>query len=246
MVRTVRVGEAPPSVQLAECEVHPAEASEVLERHQLSRGCEQGAAVRQGLLKETGGVQHVGSDQEIVAVGVETLSDGGLLDVERTVHDRSTAVPESSLRFGKEARRDVCVRVVEPTLGKLGEHRRSSRSRTRPDLDHPEPPSVGQFGYQSLYRVCQHPVRSTGHRRLQVQIGRRRFSAAEKQRKWVLLTAEHITEGETGPLEQPNLREAIGVQARHAGGELLEVSRQDFRQRVPWADDHYKVATGLL
>ena len=171
-MRTERVGEPPPAVQLAEREVHPPLAAQVLERQQLARRGQEGAAVPERLFQETGRVEHVRRDHEVVAVPFETLLDRVFLDVQHPVFDRRLASAEARLRFREEARRDVRVNVVEPTRRQLRQHERRGRTRAGPDLQHAEPAPVRERFQERCDRVSQHPVRRSGPRRLHVQVGR--------------------------------------------------------------------------
>ena len=56
VVRAVVVGESPPAVQLAEGQVHPADAAEILECDQLAGGGKQISTVPQRFLQVAGGV----------------------------------------------------------------------------------------------------------------------------------------------------------------------------------------------
>ena len=219
----VLVGEPPPAVQLAEGEVHPAQAAQVLERHQLARRSEKGPAMAQRLLEETRSVQDVGGDDQVVAVGGEALGDGVLLDVQRPVLDAPVSVAEPFLRLGEEPCRDVRVGVVEASGGKLRQYRRGGRSGARPHLDHPQPSSLREPGQERPDRVPQQGVGGAGHRRLEIEVGRGGFPAAEEERQRIRFTAQRIGQGAAGAAEQPDLGLAVGVQPRHVLGEPLGI-----------------------
>ena len=111
-MRTEVAGEAPPAVELPEGEIHPAQTAKVLERDQVPGRCKQSPAVRQRLLQVACRVQYVGRYGQVVAVEVEALFNGVLLDIERAVLDASPAIAEACLRFREEAGRDVGVHVT--------------------------------------------------------------------------------------------------------------------------------------
>ena len=163
---------------------------------------------------------------------VEALCDGVLLDIQGTVFDAPAAVAEARLGLREETGGDVGIHVLEPPGRKLGQDRRGRRPRSRADLDHPQPPSLGERSYQGPHRLRQHLVRRSRDGRLQVQVGRRRLSAAEQEREGVLAAAEHVGQREAGAPKQADFRESVGIKARHFGRELVEIPRQVLRQRV--------------
>ena len=117
MVRAIAIGEPPPPVQLSEDEIHPGACALVLERHELPRRGEQLPAVVQRLVQGAGGVQDVGGDHQVIAVRIEALLHRIPFDVQHAVGDRRAAAGELRFRRREEPRRDVGVRVVEPTGG---------------------------------------------------------------------------------------------------------------------------------
>ena len=237
-MRTEVVGEAPPAVELPEGEIHPAQTAKVLERDEVPGRCKQSPAVRQRLLQVACRVQYVGRDGQVVAVEVEALFDGVLLDIERAVLDASPAIAEACLRFREEARRDVGVHVVEAPFGELRQHRRGRGSRTRSDLDHPEPPSRRERDHERADRLAQHLVRRARHRRPQVEIGRGRLSAAEEQRQGIGLPPKHVGERATGAPEQPDLGQPVGITLRHPLGMPLRILGKRLRPRIPGSRPH--------
>ena len=228
----VVVGEPPPAVELPEREVHPPQAAQVFERDQLSRRGEQPAAMPQGLLEISGRVQDVGGEQEVVAVGREALLHGILFDVQRTILDAPAPIPEAGLRLGEEARRDVGVHVVEPSLGQQRQHRGRGRTRARPHLDHPQAASFGQGIDELPNRLLEQPVRRARHGCLEVEIRGGRFSAAEQQGERVLAAAQHLGEGAARPPEESHLGQAVGISPGHGGGVRVRLGRQDRRPRI--------------
>ena len=199
VVGAVAVGKSPPAVQLPERQIQPTLAAQVLEGHQLPGGGQKLPAVGQRLRQVPGRVQHVGGNQQIVAVGVEALIHRVLFDIQHPVLDGASA--EAPLGLGKEAGRDVGVGVVEPSLRKLRQHRGGCRSGARPDLQDPQPPPLRQPGRQLPNGIGQHPVGRARHRRLQIQIGRAGFSAAEQECERVRLVAKHLGQGAAGAPE---------------------------------------------
>ena len=244
VVRAVVVGETPPPVQLSEGQVHPAQAAQVLEGDQVSRRRQQVQAVPQGLRQVPGRVQHVGGDQQVVAVGLEALGDGVLLDIQRTVIDAFIA--EARLGFGEEARGDIRVGVVEPSFRQLRQHGGGGRPRARADLQHPQSPPLRQPGHQRLDRVGQHPVRRPRHRRLEIQVGRGGLAAAEQQRQGIGAAAEHVGQGIGRPLEQPDLDQAVRIHLGHPRGECLGIPGHLLRPRIPRCHHYRKAVGGLL
>ena len=192
----------------------------------------------EGLLQVPRGMEHVGRDQQIIAMGFESLVDRVLLDIQRAVVDGPAAVAEPRFRLGKETRGNIRIGVFEPTRGELRQHVRSRGSRAGSDFDHPETPAIRQCGHQRLYRLGQHLVRRPRNGRFQVKIARRRFSAAEQEGKGVFPSAKHLHQGEAGPPEQPDLDLSLGILALHPVGERLEVGRHMFRERVLRTHDY--------
>ena len=94
VARPVVVGEAPPAVELPEGQVEPALTAQVLQRQQLARRRQEFAAVGQRLVQVARGVQHVGGDDDVVAVAVESLLDRIDFDVQHPVVDRRFAAAE--------------------------------------------------------------------------------------------------------------------------------------------------------
>ena len=233
VMRTEVVGEAPPAVELPEGQIHPAQTAKVLERDQVPRWGEQPAAVLQGFLQVARRVQHVGRNGQVIAVEVEALFNGVLLDIERAVLDASPAVSEARLRFREEARRDVGVHVVEAPFGKLRQHGRGRGSRTRSDLDHPEPPSRRERAHERADRLAQHLVRRPRHRRPQVEIGRSRLSAAEEERQGIALPPKHVGQCAAGAPEEPDLGQPVRIELRHPLGMVLRILRDCRRPRIP-------------
>ena len=78
--------------------------------------------MRQGLLQIPRGVQHVGCDQQVAAVGIKALGDWVSFDVQRPVVDAAAAVAEPGLSLREESRGDIRIRVIEPAFGKLRKH----------------------------------------------------------------------------------------------------------------------------
>ena len=232
MVGTAGVGEAPPAVQLPEGQVQPTLAPEVLEGHEVARGCQQVPAVLQGLGQVAGGVQHIGRDDQVVAVIVEALGSGILLDVEHPVGDRRLCPSEASLGLCEEARGDVGVGVVEAPAGEFRQHRGGGRARARPDLDHSQPPGFGHLLQQCRHRVGQHLVGRPRCRRLQVQVGRSGLTAAEQQRQRVGFAFEYLGQGAGAAPEQADLGRAVLVSSRHLRRELLGVGGHLWRQGI--------------
>ena len=120
MVRAVVIGESPPAIQLSERQIQPALASQVLQGHQLTGRRQQIAAVGQGFVEVTGGVQHVRGDQQIVAVGFEALLQRILLDIQNPVVEEKAVCRETRLGFGKEARGNIRIDVVVPAGRQFG------------------------------------------------------------------------------------------------------------------------------
>ena len=240
MMRPVAVGEPPPAVQLAERQIHPPQSAEVLERDQLSGRREQITAMSQCLLQVPRGVQHVGCDDQVITVGGIALRDGVLFDVQSAVLDASASVAEARLRFRKEARGDVRVRVVEPAFREFRQDVGGRRPRARADLHHPQLAVVRHPGHQRPDRVAQHLVGGSGHRRFQIQIGRGRVSTAEQERQRVHAAEQRFGQGAATPPEQPDFGHAVGVLLRHRRRERLKVFRHLFRQRVPVSRDYHE------
>ena len=227
----VVVGEPPPPVELAEGQVHPAQAAEVLERDQLSGGRQEAAAVVQRLVQGARRVQDVGGDDEVVAVQVETLSDGILLDVERPVLDASAAVAEARFGLREEAGGDVGVHVIEPALREDRQDGSGRRSGPGADLDHAQAPSPGQRIDQGADRHLQHAVRGARDRSLEVEVGGGRFTAAEEEGQGVFAAVQDVGQRGGRAPEQPGLGLAVGVPLQHDGGVPVEIGGQI---RGPW------------
>ena len=104
VVRAVAVGEPPPAVELPERQVQPALPAEVLQRHQLPRRRQQRPAVGERLLQVPRGVQHVGGDDQVVAVGVEALLHWVVLDVQHPVLDRHLGAPRNGTPLPRRSR----------------------------------------------------------------------------------------------------------------------------------------------
>ena len=240
VMRTEVVGEAPPAVELPEGEIHPAQTAKVLERDQVPGRCEQSPAVRQRLLQVACRVQYVGRYGQVIAVEVEALFDRVLLDIERAVLDASPAIAEACLRFREETRRDVGVHVVEAPFGELRQHRRGRGSRTRSDLDHPEPPSRRERGHEGADRLAQHLVRRARHRRPQVEIGRGRLPAAEEQRQGIGLPPKHVGERAARAPEQPDLGQPVRIALLHPLGMRLRILGKRRGPRVPGSRPHHE------
>ena len=119
VVGAVVVGKPPPAVKLAEGEVHPTQTAQVLERHQLTGRCQKIPTVPERFLEKTGGVQDVGSDQQVIAVRIEALGNGVFLDVQRQIPDATVSVSEPLLRLGEESGGNVGVGVIEPSGGEF-------------------------------------------------------------------------------------------------------------------------------
>ena len=245
VMRAVVVGKAPPAVQLPEGQVHPAQAAEVLQRHQLSRRRQEVQAVPQRFSQIARGVQDVGGDQQVIAVGVEALGDGVFLDIQRTVFDASAAVAEAGLRFREEACGDIRVGIIEPSFRQFRQDGVGRRSGACPDLQHPQPPSFGQPGYKRPDCISQQAVRGARHRRFQVQVGRGRLAAAEQEGQRVGLAAQHLPQGAAGAPEQPNLGLAVRIASGYLIGKLFGILRQVFRQRLCGSQEHGETVVRL-
>ena len=223
---------------MAKGEVHPSLAAQVFQRHQVTRRREQGQAVPQGLLQITGGVQHVGGDQQIVAVGIEALGNGILLDIQGKVFNGPVAVAKPRFRFRKETRRDIGIDIVELPVGKLRQHRRRGRTGTSPDLEHPQSSFRWQLSDKRPNDIRQQSICGARHRRFQIEIGGSWFSAAEQKCQWIHPAAQHVREGVAGPPKQTDLDQAVGIQPGHPGGELDGIGREPLRQRIVGAHFH--------
>ena len=171
-------------------------------------------------------------------MGCKPLRDRVLFDVQGAVLDASAAVTKASLRFREEARGDVRVRVVEPAFREFRQDVGGRRPRARADLDHSQPAVVRQPGHQRPDRVAQHLVGRARHRRLQIQIGRGRVSAAEQERQRIHAAEQHLGEGAAAPPKQPDLGHAVGILLLHRRGECLKVLRHVLRQRIVASRDH--------
>jgi len=223
VVGTVVVGKPPPAVQLSEGQVHPAQPGQVLQRDQLPRWSEKFPAMCKCLFQISRCVEDIRGNNQVVTVRVEALRNRVLLDIQRHIPDASSGVAEPRFRFGKEACGNVRIDVVETSLGKFRQHRSGGGPGARSDLDHPQAPIAGQRGHQGTHRLGQQPVCRSGHRRLQVQIGRGRLAAAEQQGQGILLAAKHLAQGLARPLEQPDFGETVGIGSSHPLGPFIQV-----------------------
>ena len=148
-------------------------------------------------------MKHIGRNQQIITVGVESLLYGVFFDIQHPVLD--TLIAEQPLCLREEARRDIRVHVVVPPFGKLRQDGFGRRSGTRPDLNHPQVPSFGQPGYKCAHRVSQHPVRRSIYRCLEIEIRGAGFSAAEEKRQRILFAAKHFRQGTRASAKNPDL-----------------------------------------
>ena len=190
------------------------------------------AAVAQGLVQVPGRVQHVGGDDQVVAVGVESLGQGVLLDVQDAIFDGGFGAAEAGFRLGEETGGDVRVDVVEATFGKLRQHRCGGRPGAGADLQYLEPPVFRQRRQQRLHGIGQHAVGRTCHRGLEIQVGRTRLTAAEQQRERVGLAAQDLRQGTGRAPEQADLRRPVGIRVRHPVRQRLGVVGQFRGQRL--------------
>ena len=214
MICAVAIGETPPAVQLTEYQIHPAPATLVLKRHQQPRRCQKHAAVGKRLVQIARGVQHVGRDDHVVGVELETLIHGVLFDIQYLVVDRSAPCAETRFRFREKACGDVGVHVVKPAGRKLGQDAFGRRPDSGPHLQHAQLPSVRQLVHERANDLAQHPVRRPPDRSAPIEITGLRFRIAEQQRQRILIAAKHIGQGTGTAPKQPDLvrrvREALG------------------------------------
>ena len=246
MVRAVVVGKAPPAVQLPEGQVQPTLAAQVFQRDQLARRREEREAMRQRLVKVAGRVQHVGRDYQIVAVQIEALLHRVPLDIQHPVIDRGLGAAEARFCLREEAGGDIRVDVVVAPVRKLGQDRGRRRPGAGPDLDHPGTAPARQFSQERRNGVRQQPVCRARHRRLEIEIGRRRLAAAEEQRQRIRLAAQHVGERIGAAPEEPDLVGAVIVLRRHPTRESFRIIRHGIRQRVFGSDRHDEPAVRLL
>ena len=246
MVRAIAIGESPPAVQLSENQIHPTSATLVLQRHELSRRCQQLPAVHQRLVEILRRMQHVSGNHQVITVGVKALSLRILLDIQDAVFDRHIRLAETPLRVREEARGDVGVRVVELPSRKPGQDALGRRPNARANLQHPEPPSVGQPGRDILHHLSQHLVRGFPHRCPPIQVGSLRFRVAEQQRQRILTAAQHLRQRPGASPEEPDLVRTVRVTSAHAGGILLGILRHCFRQRIFRPDRHHEALARRL
>ena len=75
--------------------------------------------MRQRFLQVPRGVQHIGRNQQIITMRVESLLHRVFFDVQHPVLDAPATVAEQPLCLREEARRDIRVHVVVPPFGKL-------------------------------------------------------------------------------------------------------------------------------
>ena len=123
------------------------------------------------LRERPGGVKDVRGDHEVVTVGAEPLFHRIPLDVEDPILDRPLRAAEPGLGLREEARRDVGVGVIEPSLGQHREDGGGRRSGARSDLDDPQASGRGQPAQHPGDRVGEQPVRGARHRRFKIQVG---------------------------------------------------------------------------
>ena len=179
MVRAIGIGKTPPAVQLSENQIHPASAALVLQRHQLPRRRQEFPAVVQRLVQVARRVQHVGCNQQVIAVGIEALRQRVPFNIQHPVFHGVVIISETRLRFRKKSGGYIRIRVAEATGRKLRQDAIGRRSDARSDLQHSQHPAARQFGHKRLHHFPQHPVRRSPHRRIPVEIGSRWFFLSE-------------------------------------------------------------------
>ena len=238
MIRPVAVGEPPPTVELSEDQVHPTPAPLVLERYELTGRSEQPAAMIERLVQVLRRVEHVGRDDHVIAMEVETLRNRVLFDIQHAVLDGVPGLAETGLRFREETRRNIRIGVVVTARAKLGEDAGGRRADARPDFDHLEPPPFRQRSDDHLDHVPHHQVRGFPHRRLHIEIAGTRFLVAEQQGQGILPATEHFRQSAGATTKQGDLAGAVGMQSGQPGRTFRGVRRNSFRERIAGPDSH--------
>ena len=77
-------------------------------------------------------------------MGVEPLGHGVRFDVQWEICDGRAGSGKSLLGLGEEACGYVGIGVIEAALGKGGQHLLGRRPSARPDLQYPQPSSLGE------------------------------------------------------------------------------------------------------
>ena len=240
--RTVAVGEAPPAVEHSESQVLKIPSANELEGHELTLGSEKRPTVGECVAEIPGRVQHVGRDHQVVGVRIETLRSRVHLDIERLIFDVCSVGCKTRLRGGKESRRDVGEHVVEPPGRQLRQDRLRSRSRARPDLQHPKAPAFRQARDDGPDGIGQHAVGGSGGRRGAIQIRRVRAVAAEEKRQRIGTALEHFGERGAAALQEPELVQTVRVPAAEALREALRLAERFIPERCAGPIDHGEAA----
>ena len=246
MVRAVAICESPPAVQLSERQIQPALASQVLQGHQLTGRRQQIAAVGQGFVEVTGGVQHVRGDQQIVAMCFEALLQRILLDIQNPVVEEKSVCLETRLGFGKEARGNIRIDVVVPAGRQFGKYGIGGRTGAGAYLNDAQPPVGRQPRHQCANRVGQHRIGRTRDRRLHVQVGRRGLAAAEQQRQRVGGAPQHVRQCAAAAPKQPDFVGTVAVAPGHPAGNVVGVALHRLREGIACPCSDNETVSSLL
>ena len=156
-VALAAVGIAPPAVGEPEGQIQPAAALGGLDQQQLPARLQQLAHMGQGLLQISGGMQHIGGDDEVRLVEGKILSSGRLFDVQRLVVDEGKGA-EAFLGLVQEGGADIGEEVFAPICGEERKQPCRGAAGARSDLEDAQPPLGGQLCASAAHRSLDQPI----------------------------------------------------------------------------------------
>ncbi|HEY2469216.1 MAG TPA: hypothetical protein VGI45_15445, partial [Terracidiphilus sp.] len=105
------VAETPPPFRQSECEINPCLWAYPFDKQDDAGWCKQAAGMPHGAAQISGGVQHIGSDNDVELSRLKALRARITLDIESPIL-KEGAVFEFVLCTGEKCGRDVCIAIL--------------------------------------------------------------------------------------------------------------------------------------